>query len=60
MCIASAEAELAALDRALGDPELYSKPAAELRALMQRRETVQASIAQLYQRWEELEALGSS
>jgi len=55
--ITAAEAELASLDERLADPGLYTGPKEEIQRVRARRESVQADVAKLYARWEELEAL---
>ncbi|MBK8978321.1 MAG: ABC-F family ATP-binding cassette domain-containing protein [Planctomycetes bacterium] len=53
--IAAAEDRLRAIDAELGDPALYERdPAAALR-LGQERAAVEASIAAMFERWEQLE-----
>ena len=58
--IGVAEGEQAELDARLADPALYAAPRAELERVRARRAELQAEIAQLYARWEVLEALRST
>lgn len=48
------EAELAAVDALIADPNLYSKGPDEIKAVNQQREELQAQLDQLYARWEDL------
>jgi ABC transport system ATP-binding/permease protein len=51
------EAEIAAVDARLADPALYMGPKEEIQRVRARRAELQASVEQIYARWEELEAL---
>ena len=57
--IQEAEQELEEIDQQLSDPDLYTDPARreECERLTARREALPAETAELYARWEELEAL---
>ncbi|MEE8105381.1 MAG: ATP-binding cassette domain-containing protein, partial [Planctomycetota bacterium] len=55
--IATAETELARLDKALGDPALYEKPDAHVKEVASNRRTAADRVDTLYHRWEELEAI---
>jgi len=54
--IAAVEAALAALDTKLADPSLYAGRGAEVAPLRVEHETATRSLAELYSRWESLEA----
>jgi len=56
--IASTEAELAAVDEGLADPSLYdAQNAQRFDELTKRRKELPDELAELYSRWEELEAI---
>jgi len=57
--ISTAESELESLDAKLADPSIYSGPKSELERVNARRSVLNAEIATLYARWEELETLQS-
>ncbi len=50
------EAELAALQEQLGEPDFYRRPPQEIAAVMKRFETLPHRIEQAYERWAELDA----
>ncbi|RKY18426.1 MAG: ABC transporter ATP-binding protein [Planctomycetota bacterium] len=52
-----AEAALTALEERLAAPALYTGPEAERRQVQAEHTTAQGRVAELYQRWEQLEAL---
>ena len=49
------EAELAALQKELGEPDFYRRPSEEIAAAMKRIETLPRRIEQAYERWAELD-----
>ena len=53
------EAELGDIQQRLSDPALYQKEPTKVTELNARMTEVEAELAQLYQRWEALEALQS-
>ena len=55
--IHAAEEKVHALDATLNDPSFYVKRSAEAPALITELDAAKARVAQLYTRWEELEAL---
>ncbi|MFN0242912.1 MAG: ABC-F family ATP-binding cassette domain-containing protein [Planctomycetota bacterium] len=57
--IASAEADIEALDARLADPALYTGPKLELERVRANRVALQSELEVLYARWEELESLRS-
>ncbi|MFO0696426.1 MAG: ABC-F family ATP-binding cassette domain-containing protein [Polyangiales bacterium] len=54
--IEKAEAELATLEAELGDPEVYAKRAAEVPALVAKRDRAKEEVERLVERWSDLEA----
>jgi ATP-binding cassette subfamily F protein uup len=55
--IPEVEAKLAALDARLADPSLYAGPGETVQAVVDERTGLEAELARLYARWEELESL---
>jgi ATP-binding cassette subfamily F protein uup len=55
--ITAAETEIAALDARLADRALYTGPKEEILRVRARRAELQAAVAKIYARWEELESL---
>ena len=55
--IPEVEAKLAALDAQLADPSLYAGPGEAVQAVVDERTGLEAELARLYARWEELESL---
>ena len=55
--ISSAEDEVARLESEFGDPEFYTKHGKDWRLLETRLRVLRARVAELYNRWEELEQI---
>ncbi|MFT7462059.1 MAG: ATP-binding cassette subfamily F protein uup [Pseudohongiellaceae bacterium] len=53
--IETAEAKLADIDKRLADPQLYNGPQQKTQKLQAERESIEANVATLSDRWEELE-----
>jgi ATP-binding cassette subfamily F protein uup len=51
------DAERRALTEAMASPDFYRKPAAEIRATLQRLDAIEPELAAAYARWDELDSI---